>query len=280
MNRYVAAEKLKDLTYNAPLINAPVVLLGKHVERKHFTREPILIVGSPRAGTTLLFSMLAALPSVFAVSQQTYAFKRWENRGGRQIPRSLFRLYRQFLRGRIPATANRWLEKSPVHVLSIRQILDYFQDAVKIIHIIRDGRDVAVSSHPAYTDRRKYWVPVEQWVRDVRCGLQYRDHARVHTLRYEDLVGDHETQLKKILAFIDEPFGPEIADWAGHTPIRQSIHWGGAIKPLHQGSIGNWKKPEHADRLREFMNNESAVTLLQELGYQEEQAPPAGLRAS
>lgn len=267
VNKYTFIKKFKELTYNAPTVNAPLLLIGKHIEKKHFRKPPILIVASPRSGTTLLFSMLAALPAVFAARKQTNAFDRWEERGGKWVPLSLFRLHREFLMHRIPDCANRWLEKTPSHIRSLDKILQFFNEDVKIIHLIRDGRDVVVSSHPAYLNRRKYWVPIEWWVKDVKSGLRYRDHPSVHTMHYEDLIRDYDTEIRKVLTFIDEPFSPEIADWVGHTPIKQSIHWGSGVRQVHSQAIGNWRKPEHARRIAEFMKHNEAVELLHALGY-------------
>jgi hypothetical protein len=249
------------------LISAPVIALGKSIEKKHFSKKPILILACPRSGTTLLLSILSAVPSIFAIPKQTYAFDRWELKNGKPNPLLLHRLYREFLFGKIPATANRWLEKTPGHIRSIDKILNYFQNEVKIIHIIRDGRDVTVSSHPAYLDRRKYWVPADRWVTEVKKGLAFREHPSVHTLRYEDLIHDYEGEIKKILTFLEEPFSNTILNWTEHTHIKSSIHWGTSVQKVHPKSLGKWKAPEHAERIQEFMNNQEAVQLMKELGY-------------
>lgn len=249
-------------------IKAPIRLLGKQVEQRHFTREPILIVACPRSGTTLLLSILSAVPAIFAVPNQTYAFDRWEkDKNSKWRPTLLHRLYREFLKNKIPASANRWLEKTPGHVRSMDKILAYFNNRVKIIHIIRDGRDVTVSSHPAYLDKRKYWVPAERWVQEVTFGLRFKDHPSVYTLRYEDLISDYEKEIRKILVFIDEPYTEDVINWIQHTHIKNSKHWGEGVKQIHSQAIGKWKKPEHQERIQEFFNNKEAIQLMHQLGY-------------
>jgi len=226
-----------------------------------------MIVACPRSGTTLLLSILSAIPSIFAIPKQTYAFDRWVKRNDRWMPTLLHRLYREFIQHKIPATANRWLEKTPGHIRSIDKILEYFHNEIKIIHIIRDGRDVNVSSHPAYLDKRHYWVSSERWVSEVRFGLSFKSHPCVHTLRYEDLITDYENEIKKIVDFIDEPFTDTLVNWIEHTQIKSSIHWGAEVQQIHPQAIGKWAKPEHAERIKEFMGNPEATQLLTELGY-------------
>lgn len=249
------------------VVIGPILFMGRKLEKKSFPKKPILILACPRSGTTLLLSILSAVPSIHAVSKQTYAFDRWKKEGNHWVPTLLHRLYREFILHKISKYANRWLEKTPGHIRSIDKILAYFKNDVKIIHIIRDGRDVTVSTHPAYRDRRKYWVPAERWVTEVKTGLAFRDHPSVYTLTYENLIHHYEGEIKKVLTFIEEPFTEKLMNWTAHTHIKSSIHWGTNVQDVHSKSIGKWKSPEHEGRINEFMNNIEAVRLLQELGY-------------
>ncbi len=260
--------KISDVIKRA-LFHGPVRYIGRKIERKRFHKKPILIVASPRSGTTLLLSILSAIPTIYAVPNQTYAFDRWLKRNGKYIPLRLDKLMREFILHKIPEKATRWLEKTPGHIRSIDKILDYFNNEVLIIHIVRDGRDVTVSTHPHYKDRRKYWVPADRWVKEVSFGLSFKSHSSVHTLRYEDLIANYEAEIRKIVEFIGEPFPEELTNWKEHTTIKESIHWGTQVQSLYTRSIGRWKEPEHAERVKEFMDNKEAVQLLRELGYQD-----------
>jgi hypothetical protein len=253
--------------FKRALFHGPVRYLGRKIETRRFRRKPILIVACPRSGTTLLLSILSAVPGIFAVPNQTYAFDRWVTRKAKLIPLRLDKLLREFIINKIPPAATRWLEKTPGHIRSVGNILNYFRNEVQIIHIIRDGRDVTVSTHPAYEDRRKYWVPVDRWVREVKIGLSFKDHPSVYTLRYEDLINNYEGEIRKVVDFLGEPFPEQLINWKEHTKIKDSIHWGTEVLELHSKSIGKWKKPEHSERAAEFMKNNEAVELLKELGY-------------
>ena len=247
-------------------INLPIRLIGQYIEKKHFTKEPIFIVACPRSGTTLLLSIMSVIPNIFAIPHQTYAFDRWKEKNGKSIPYRIDRLYRQFIFRRIPKEANRWLEKTPGHIRSIDKILDYFDNKVKIIHIIRDGRAVVVSKHPTYIDKG-YWVSPKRWVREVKKAWDMREHPCIHTVKYENIIYNYETEIKKICQFIDEPFTEHLLDWTKYTQIKRSKHWGGKVQEIHTNAIEKWKQPQYAKRIEEFMNNKQAVKLLKALGY-------------
>lgn len=80
--------------------------------------------------------------------------------------------------------------------------------AAKMIHMLRDPRDVARSSVPMGWAARPYygidhWIATEQsW----RQAAQIADPDRIHELRYETLFADMETELKAVCAFIGVPY--------------------------------------------------------------------------
>ncbi|KQC05723.1 MAG: hypothetical protein APR54_08040 [Candidatus Cloacimonas sp. SDB] len=255
---------VKSVTVN-PLFR----LLGKYLEKKHFTDKPIFIAASPRSGTTLLLSILGAHPDIYAIPLQTYAFNKWtpvRNRNYKHFPTRIDRLYRYFVYHKIKPGVTRWCEKTPRHIQSIPQIVDYYNHQVKIIHIIRDGRDVAVSSHPKHTGRH-YWVPINRWVKDVKLGLQFKNEPFMHTVYYEKLVSDHINETKKIFAFLEENYTDSVENWVRETNIKKSIHWKEKVQNVHTKAIGRWQAEEHKNKMEEFHNNKAAVQLLNELGY-------------
>ena len=245
------------------LIRPALVGLGRRRERKHFSRRPVIIGACPRSGTTLLLSILDAHPHIYSIQKQTYAFTRWDSDGR---PTRLDRLYRQLLVHRIPRTATRWCEKTPKNIQSFGRILDWSEGEARLIHMVRDGRDVVTSRHPKH-DPHHYWVPVRRWVSDVALGLELAEHSCVHTVRYEDLIADYEGQLERLMEFLDEPVVPEVIDWASHTSLRRSIHWAKPLESIHARAVGRWSRPEHRRVVGEFMSDPEALKLMERLGY-------------
>lgn len=250
-------------------VNPLFRFLGRSIERRKFQDEPIFIVASPRSGTTLLLSILGAHPNIYAIPLQTYAFARWKavkKRKYKYFPYRIDRLYRYFLYHKIKSGSTRWCEKTPRHIRSIPYIADFYNNKVKIIHIVRDGRDVSVSSHPTHTGRH-YWVPINRWVNDVNFGLKFKDESYMHTVYYENLISDHENEVNKLFKFLGESYNESVKNWVQETNIKASIHWKDGVQNVHSKAIGKWKAEQHAQKIQEFMNNEAAVSLLRKLNY-------------
>ncbi|MFO7889585.1 MAG: sulfotransferase [bacterium] len=247
-------------------IHPLITKIGKKIEKKHFNRNPIIIGASPRSGTTLLLSILDAYPNIHSIQRQTYAFTKWtENETS--IPPRIDRLYREFLRHRISPQATRWCEKTPRNIGYFDKILNYFNENVKLINMIRDGRDVVTSKHPLHRPDQ-YWVSVDRWVHDVKAGLKFKDHPQVFTIQYENLIFNFDQEVKKLSQFLNESFIPTDRSWKEKTSVKKSKHWAEPIQDLHARSIKRWKKSEHKKRIEEFSQTPVAKQLLKELGYE------------
>ncbi|SRR6056297_196134 len=239
---------------------------GRYKENKNFADPPIFIGGCARSGTTLLLSVLSAHPEIFAFPKELGLFNKvYQDESGRWHPSREDRLYFHLLKNTVKPTARRWLEKSPSNVTRIREIDDHFQGRFKLIHLIRDGRDVVLSVHP--TDPSRYWVDPEKWVNDVSLGLAFEDHPQVHTLRYEDLIVDFENTMAKLLSFLELPYTDEVQDWHDYTTVRKNEAYFGPVQDIHAKSIEKWKRTTDTERIDTFLEYPGAVELLERCGY-------------
>ncbi len=114
-------------------------------------------------------------------------------------------------------------EKDPEYVRRLARIGTLFP-AVRFLHIVRDGRDVALSTLEWVTPRRflgqlELWetepvaVCALWWRRQVsagRTGGRQLHGDRYLELLYEDLVAAPEESLRNVVRFLDLPFREEM----------------------------------------------------------------------
>jgi hypothetical protein len=169
---------------------------------------------------------------------------------------------------------NRWIDSTPTNIPHMQRIVKEFPDA-RIVHIIRDGRDVALSldkrgwSRPLPWDKNKsllaagiYW----EWI--VRKGrkLGATLSSNYMELRYEELVCDPGKSLARVSEFIQH-------DLDYQRILRASV---GSVKDpltsfkedLNDGRftpVGRWRDKFPPEQLAWF--ERLVGDYLQELGY-------------
>jgi Sulfotransferase family len=230
-----------------------------------FTRPPIIIGGSGRSGTTLLLSILSCHSRIFAIKTETSAFctKATDTPDGPQ--RRFDQLARWLEHADIPASCWRWCEKTPRNVRFFGRILEAFGEDVRLIHMVRDGRDVITSVHPRRP--HEFWVPKKRWIKDVASGLAFADHPQVLTVRYEDLTLDYRATVTTICQFLDEEFEPSLLQYPDSATITAHKAWFLDAQPVHAGSVARWNAPQHRVIVDQLMADPRAVELLDRLGY-------------
>lgn len=213
--------------------------------------------------------MLSAHPSILAIPYETHAFAPtlYSDDPDPEAPFEPWRLAWALAEQGIPERSLRWCEKTPKNVITFGRLLSYFDEEVRLLHIVRDGRDVVTSRHPG-GEGTQYYVEPERWVQDVAAGLKHRDHPCVHTLKYEDLVRVPSETLEELGRFLDEDLTSIGGDWVEKATVQHfGPHKRRVARPLNDSSIGRWKDPEHADRVKQLLNTEGAARLLSELEY-------------
>jgi hypothetical protein len=174
----------------------------------------------------------------------------------------------------------RWGEKSPCNIRGLEFIFRFFPQA-KVIHMLRDGRDVVCSlrTHPKYrwnngvrelTGIVNDWEKcVGRWVRDVSAGLAWRSDARYREVRYEDLIESPREILESLLSWLGEPWEPAVMSFHdSHVERSSDVTNPGIKKPVYRDSIGRWVSDLPAEARRCFTDR--AHQLLAELGYAED----------
>lgn len=171
-----------------------------------------------------------------------------------------------------------WLEKTPGHIRHLSMIREAFPKA-PILHIVRDGRDVAHSLMKVRWGSRIYWKNLLKWKNDVsqaRCWL--KKDANSISIRYEDLVKDPGLTIAKVCDFINLDFFTEILQPNGseHTLIeRGSSHKEEVKHPIHDSKVAIWRRtlPEEMQSIALMMAGKE----LREWGYGDNQKLPKNI---
>jgi hypothetical protein len=167
---------------------------------------------------------------------------------------------------------HRWVEKTPDHALYIRRIKQSIPDSL-IVHIIRDGRDVALSlaksgARPFVWQGNSellYCGVVWKWmVQKGRAGGGEigRDY---HELRYEDLVAKPRETLAQLGDFIDHDLDYDRILQVGIGSVSQPYTSFPGPTSAGFNPVGRWKQqfsPENLGRFEALVGD-----YLEELDY-------------
>jgi Sulfotransferase family len=178
----------------------------------------------------------------------------------------------------------RWGDKTPMYMQNLRLLERLFPDAL-FVHLIRDGRDAATSflAMPPGIVTETWMHPRTpaafacQWRTEVAAArrLGRRVGARYLEVRYEDLVTDVESQLRRICDFARLPYEPGLADYAGNVDVSAKPHQQSLKRPLTEG-LRDWRKQMSPADVAAFEH--VAGDVLQELGYETSTEPDAAGR--
>ena len=160
----------------------------------------------------------------------------------------------------------RWGDKTPYYVLHIPKLLEWFPNG-QIIHLIRDGRDVALSLFARKHDFDVYntYFSAKYWQQYVETGHAYGADLPSSTyleIRYEDLLRDQRALMLQICRFLGEDFSESLLNFkkagqAGKTPLVQ--------KPIQPTNTEKWRKHLSKWQIRVFES--AAGDTLSRLGY-------------
>ena len=178
----------------------------------------------------------------------------------------------------------RWGDKTPMYMQNLRLLDRLFPDA-RFVHLIRDGRDAAVSflAMPRGIVTETWMHPhthadfAAQWRIEVAAArrLGRRVGPRYLEVPYEDLVADVEPVLRRICGFAGLEYEPAMADYAGDVDVSAKPHQQRLLQPPTKG-VRNWRTQMAPDDVASFEH--VAGDTLRELGYQTSHAPDAAGR--
>lgn len=262
------------------------------VARRSDCRSIVVIGGAARSGTTLLRTLLGRHPMLVSGPETTVFLRRissatdigerlglapalierWQRESRSQVE-FIERIQRAMLKrsGKVI-----WVEKTPKNVGRFRFVRRHFPHA-KLVHIIRDGRDVVCSLRrtPFAKIDQAPWESVKaaqrcalQWRSAIKAGRRFRHDPLCYRLRYEDLVRDPASTLHALTEFLGVPWdncilNPTAEEMSDLSPRHKAII---SVAEIFETSVGRWRREfTHCDcnALRLLIG-----PVLTELGYE------------
>ena len=174
----------------------------------------------------------------------------------------------------------RWGDKTPPYVLTMPAIAELLPEA-HFVHVIRDGRDVAISVRPLWFGPDSIEDAAAWWRERVVTGRRAGSALAYLEVRYEDLVEDPRRELKRVCRYLEIEFSESMlsshvragerlgelkslggraisARARGHIHARLTL-------PTDSASVGRWRTEMTGAERRRF--EEIAGDVLEEFGY-------------
>ncbi len=246
------------------------VLLERHLAAE-FARDtsawgvesdlPVFVVGLPRSGTTLVEQICASHSRVHGAGElevmlpvtREISFRNrgveglanWDADHARGLAEAHIAELEQMAGG-----AARVVNKTPLNLLRLGSIGALFPRS-KVIWCRRDPRDVVVSQHTMFFGEGNLFstdiVDCAFAARQIEgIGEAWRRESRLPILEivYEDLVADLETNVRRIIDFLDLDWEPACLDFQNtrrhvDTPSSWQVR-----QPIYTSSVGRWRRFE------------------------------------
>lgn len=124
--------------------------------QKDVLEKPILIIGAARSGTQLLSRVMAIHPQLAYLDEPSYVWRRGFGRLAHEMyptsaatPDVVRGIRERFRRACEERGGTRMVEKTPANCLRLGFVRAVLPDA-RILHLVRDGREVAVSARKKF----------------------------------------------------------------------------------------------------------------------------------
>ena len=240
-------------------------------------RDPIFVVGLPRAGSTLLEQILAShsqvegtseLPDVTTISRKL-GNKNRENPAGK-YPEVLAELSED----RFRELGESYLENTRIHRTDTPFFIDKMPNNFRhigLIHLILpNSKIIDARRHPmggCFSGFKQLFAHGQTFTYDLEdIGKYYRDYVRVmdhwdealsgrvHRVQYEEMVADTEGQIRALLDYCELDFAEQClrfyeTDRAIRTPSAEQVR-----KPIYKDGLEQWRNFEaHLDPLKEAL---------------------------
>ena len=183
---------------------------------------------------------------------------------------------------------SRWGDKSPSYVRRMRRVHAVLPEA-RFVHLIRDGRDVALSQLEVHHGADEVTEAAADWVAGIEKARRASRRLDGYLeLRYEDLVSAPEPLLRRVCELVELDFDPAMLDYhrdaeermaetirefdrgaGGGTAIsaeQRAAQHANVSKPPQRERAGRWRRDMTPEQVAAF--EAEAGPLLRDLGYE------------
>lgn len=269
-------------------------------------KPPFFIVGCPRSGTTLMRNLLRSHPHLTIPNESHFIPSFYKAYGdprnkaealslaGRILRLHWVRMWKVSLQVTDFADARsfeeildrlfsvwcrrekkkRWGDKTPEYVRNITTLREICANC-KIIHMIRDGRDVALSWLATGFQPQNLFMAMSDWRYAVQEGMRQGSIVGLDgylEVQYEKLISEPQQTMSKVCEFLDEPFSEQVLQL---NPMDEE-YLPRLIGKRHTADISNdsivstnfgkWKKA--MSQRKTILCESVAGDLLDDLGYE------------
>ncbi|MEG4453604.1 sulfotransferase [Microcoleus sp. N9_A1] len=223
----------------------------------------IFLIGSPRSGTTMLQSLLAAHPEVISFPESKFFHYLLYKKFAGKLPGRMEAFFKdeinrpELLQGfddsqslgtkvswfagvldGLAAEQNKsiWLEKTPEHIYFIDDIERFLPDA-KFIHILRNGMDTIASLHEATRNSHDLWGPgwdlnhcIHRWKEATLISHKYAKKSNHILVKYEEIVDNKVKKLEELCHFMGVEYDGKMLEFYQEKAASLSLNL-----PWHQG---------------------------------------------
>jgi len=280
------------------------------MQEKRLPKSPIFIGGLFKSGTSLLRAMLGQ-HSAIATGLETYWFDiDWDAAHDGAFHERIERLRKFYglekgITERIIARSEspsrflslflghytdsmgkkRWAEKTPGNILHLDKIYSEWPDA-KVIHVVRDPRDVFASSKQARKwDRIDKFSGIWSLFLGSSEGFKRKlslDNKKYLEIRYENLAIFPRETMKMVISFLDESWEESVAEFKGREDDyhkvfeltgKESSTLNRLRQPLSTKRVGIWHEIVSQDEIEKIHNMVEREGLLPLITKIEEETP-------
>ncbi len=147
----------------------------------------------------------------------------------------------------------RWGDKTPYYVLHMPLLLEMYPEA-QFVHLIRDGRDCALSTLVRRDDFHVYnfYCAAKYWQHYVEVGQEVGPTlapGHYFEIRYEELLEDPPAILRRLCDFLGEEYSDQLVNFRKARDLGKTPLLG---KPIQSDNKEKWRTQMSPRQLRAF----------------------------